>query len=117
MLVRSTNFLKKFSRIEIKFQFQGEEIFKELMAAGTTRNISIRIVENKPSHYVADLDTKELAAKGAAQVQSLDFNELMGGGILHTKFWVVDKKHLYLGSANMDYRALTQVMRPKVFMG
>eukprot|EP00057_Strongylocentrotus_purpuratus_P027660 XP_011682134.1 PREDICTED: phospholipase D3 isoform X2 [Strongylocentrotus purpuratus] len=89
--------------------FEGEEIFKELMAAGTTRNISIRIVENKPSHYIADLDTKELAAKGAAQVQSLDFNELMGGGILHTKFWVVDKKHLYLGSANMDYRALTQV--------
>lgn len=30
-------------------------------------------------------------------------------GVLHTKFWVVDKKHVYIGSANMDWRSLTQV--------
>ena len=30
-------------------------------------------------------------------------------GVLHTKFWVVDKKHIYIGSANMDWRSLTQV--------
>ncbi|EPB79928.1 phospholipase D domain protein [Ancylostoma ceylanicum] len=32
-----------------------------------------------------------------------------GGGILHTKSWAVDGKHLYVGSANFDWRALTQV--------
>lgn len=31
------------------------------------------------------------------------------GGVLHSKFWVVDGRHIYLGSANMDWRALTQV--------
>ncbi|XP_049754744.1 5'-3' exonuclease PLD4 isoform X3 [Elephas maximus indicus] len=31
------------------------------------------------------------------------------GGVLHSKFWVVDGRHLYLGSANMDWRSLTQV--------
>lgn len=30
-------------------------------------------------------------------------------GVLHTKFWIVDKTHVYLGSANMDWRSLTQV--------
>lgn len=30
-------------------------------------------------------------------------------GVLHTKFWVVDQTHFYLGSANMDWRSLTQV--------
>lgn len=30
-------------------------------------------------------------------------------GVLHTKFWVIDKKHVYIGSANMDWRSLTQV--------
>lgn len=30
-------------------------------------------------------------------------------GVLHTKFWIVDKKHVYIGSANMDWRSLTQV--------
>lgn len=31
------------------------------------------------------------------------------GGVLHSKFWVVDDKHVYVGSANMDWRSLTQV--------
>lgn len=31
------------------------------------------------------------------------------GGIVHTKLWVVDQKHLYVGSANMDWRSLSQV--------
>lgn len=30
-------------------------------------------------------------------------------GVLHSKFWIVDQKHVFIGSANMDWRALTQV--------
>ena len=30
-------------------------------------------------------------------------------GILHTKAWTVDGQHLYVGSANLDWRSLTQV--------
>lgn len=33
-------------------------------------------------------------------------------GVLHTKFWVVDQTHFYIGSANMDWRSLTQVCVP-----
>ena len=44
-----------------------------------------------------------------AEVRSLDFKRLIGAGILHTKMWLVDDKHFYLGSANMDWRSLTQV--------
>lgn len=43
-------------------------------------------------------------------MRNLDFNRLIGAGILHTKLWVVDGKHFYVGSANMDWRALTQVI-------
>lgn len=43
------------------------------------------------------------------QVRSLNFGKLMGGGVLHTKFWIVDQRHVYIGSANMDWRSLTQV--------
>lgn len=35
------------------------------------------------------------------------------GGIVHTKLWVVDQKHLYVGSANMDWRSLSQVKKKK----
>ena len=33
----------------------------------------------------------------------------MGAGILHTKMWLVDRKHFYVGSNNFDWRSLTQV--------
>ena len=42
-------------------------------------------------------------------MRSLNFAGLLGGGVLHTKLWLVDRTHVYVGSANMDWRALTQV--------
>lgn len=41
-------------------------------------------------------------------VRRVNFGRLTGG-ILHSKFWIVDRKHVFLGSANLDWRALTQV--------
>ena len=43
-----------------------------------------------------------------AEVRVVDVGRL-AGGVLHTKLWVVDGAHLYIGSANMDWRSLTQV--------
>lgn len=43
-----------------------------------------------------------------ADIRTVNMRELTSG-VLHTKFWVVDKKHIYIGSANMDWRSLTQV--------
>lgn len=43
-----------------------------------------------------------------ADIRTVNVKELTSG-VLHTKFWVVDKKHLFIGSANMDWRSLTQV--------
>lgn len=30
-------------------------------------------------------------------------------GHLHSSFWVIDKKHFYIGSASMDWRSLATV--------
>ncbi|XP_076313931.1 5'-3' exonuclease PLD3-like isoform X3 [Tachypleus tridentatus] len=89
--------------------WEGERVFQELLRAGSTRNISIRIAQNKPSKYQPNKDTEYLARKGAAKVRSVDFDRLMGAGVLHTKMWVIDNQHFYVGSANMDWRSLTQV--------
>lgn len=45
-----------------------------------------------------------------AEVREVDLKAVTGG-IVHTKLWVVDQKHFYLGSANMDWRSLSQVKR------
>uniref|UniRef100_K3X0S7 PLD phosphodiesterase domain-containing protein n=1 Tax=Globisporangium ultimum (strain ATCC 200006 / CBS 805.95 / DAOM BR144) TaxID=431595 RepID=K3X0S7_GLOUD len=39
-----------------------------------------------------------------------------GGGILHQKIWIFDKQHVYVGSANMDWKSLAQVMEVGVMM-
>ena len=44
-----------------------------------------------------------------AEVRTLDFSRLQGYGILHTKMWLIDRKHFYVGSANLDWRSFTQV--------
>lgn len=51
-----------------------------------------------------------------AQVRSLNFERLVGGGVLHTKYWMVDRKHVYIGSANTDWRSLAQVKEMGVYI-
>ncbi|KFM65948.1 Phospholipase D3, partial [Stegodyphus mimosarum] len=89
--------------------WQGDKIFSDLMKAGTERGIRIRIIQSEPTKSMPDYDTKELEVKGAAKVRSLDFKKMLGSGVLHTKMFLIDKKHFYIGSANMDWRSLTQV--------
>lgn len=85
---------------------KGEEVFQALLTAGLEQKINIRIAQNFPSQ---SQDTDILSQKGAAEVRSVNFPKLMGGGVLHTKLWIIDQEHFYVGSANMDWRALTEV--------
>ncbi|KAK7068336.1 catalytic activity protein [Halocaridina rubra] len=93
----------------IASSWQGEDVFHRLNTTGVYRNIAIRIAQNAPSRVSPQRDSNLLAESGAAKVRNLDFDSLVGGGVLHTKMWVVDGKHIYIGSANMDWRSLTQV--------
>ncbi|XP_043286812.1 5'-3' exonuclease PLD3-like isoform X2 [Venturia canescens] len=88
---------------------EGEDVFEALLEAGRDRNVAIKIAQNIPSQLSPNLDTEYLAKKAKAQVLSLNFAALLGGGVLHTKLWLIDRTHVYVGSANMDWRSLTQV--------
>ncbi|XP_004921723.1 5'-3' exonuclease PLD3 isoform X2 [Bombyx mori] len=88
---------------------EGEQVFQALYAAGAKRNIKLKIAQNWPTKSMPNIDTEYLVKKKAAQVRSLNFSKLLGSGVLHTKFWIVDRTHFYIGSANMDWRSLTQV--------
>ncbi|XP_016310945.1 phospholipase D3-like isoform X2 [Sinocyclocheilus anshuiensis] len=82
----------------------GKKVFNQLKQL-EPKGVKLKIAVNAPQPYIADTD--ELVATGA-EVRGVDLQSITGG-ILHTKLWVVDKKHMYLGSANMDWRSLTQV--------
>ncbi|KAK2891277.1 hypothetical protein Q8A67_013920 [Cirrhinus molitorella] len=82
----------------------GKKVFNQLKQL-EPNGVKLKIAVNAPQPYIADTD--ELVATGA-EVRGVDLQSITGG-ILHTKLWVVDKKHMYLGSANMDWRSLSQV--------
>ncbi|RLN52293.1 hypothetical protein BBJ29_002363 [Phytophthora kernoviae] len=56
------------------------------------------------------------AGKEKVDVRCWSGPEWYGSGILHQKIWVFDSQHVYVGSANMDWKSLAQVMEVGVVM-
>lgn len=71
--------------------------------------IKIQIVQTMPSQDFPNKDTSELAKYDNIDVRSVNMTSLVGSGIIHTKVWIVDNMHFYVGSANFDWRSLTEV--------
>uniref|UniRef100_A0A3B4ENP0 Phospholipase D3-like n=1 Tax=Pundamilia nyererei TaxID=303518 RepID=A0A3B4ENP0_9CICH len=83
---------------------QGRKVFEQLMKL-ESKGVKLQIAVNAPQQ--SNHDTADLAGTGA-EVREVDLKAITGG-IVHTKLWVVDQKHFYVGSANMDWRSLSQV--------
>ncbi|KAM5210099.1 5'-3' exonuclease PLD3 isoform 1-T1 [Hipposideros larvatus] len=92
---------------------QGEEVLRQLQTLAP-RGVKVRIAVSKPSGPQTQADLQTLLHSGA-EVRMVDMQKLTHG-VLHTKFWVVDQTHFYIGSANMDWRSLTQVKELGVVM-
>lgn len=92
-----------------------------------TRGVNIRILTAKQSQLetLDQLETTSLpsevqvlmdAAPQNVHVRCWSGPEWYGSGILHQKIWVFDEQHVYVGSANMDWKSLAQVMEVGVVM-
>ncbi|XP_062121112.1 5'-3' exonuclease PLD3 [Drosophila sulfurigaster albostrigata] len=86
----------------------GEELFQRLLSNGDAGKprLRIRIALNKSADSFWHADARIFGNYGAAQVVAI---RLPDEGALHSKLWIVDDQHFYLGSANMDWRSLTHV--------
>ncbi|CAK5083760.1 unnamed protein product [Meloidogyne enterolobii] len=91
--------------------FQGEKMFDALIGAGLDRGIQIKMVENAVAKDKGDNeDGTSLAKRGVLNRRVLDLQKIFNTGVMHSKVIVADNKHFYLGSANLDWRSLTQVI-------
>ncbi|KAL7646357.1 UNVERIFIED_CONTAM: hypothetical protein RMT77_003267 [Armadillidium vulgare] len=95
--------------IKMNSSWEGEAIFDHLLdIAKTKKEVKIRVTQNQPDPHFRQNDSKLLEKEGA-EIRSVDFDRILGAGVLHTKMWIVDDRNMYLGSANMDWQSLTQV--------
>jgi len=75
------------------------------------RGVHLRILQ--PHNFTGDgnAEIDNLATRYPQQVHITPVSTLAwyDGGIMHQKLWVFDGRSAYIGSANMDWRALAQV--------
>ncbi|XP_048259927.1 5'-3' exonuclease PLD3-like isoform X1 [Haliotis rufescens] len=87
----------------------GQLLFNTLMKIGKEQKVKIKIVQNIADKSQPQHDSEYLKEYAHAEVRNLNVTRLVGAGILHTKMWLIDRKSYYVGSANTDWRSLTQV--------
>ncbi|XP_058652162.1 inactive phospholipase D5 [Onychostoma macrolepis] len=79
---------------------QGQILLHQLMRL-QSRSVSLKVV----SGLTNSSELKALTKSGA-EVHYLNMKALIKGQ-LNSSFWVVDRKHMYIGSAGMDWRSLS----------
>jgi phospholipase D3/4 len=88
----------------------GQALYDALRAAAE-RDVIIRILQS-PGFSGEAQESDAIKADFPAQVSihPIEMGKWYGGGgIMHQKLWIVDRRHIYLGSANMDWRSIAQV--------
>lgn len=87
----------------------GMLVYNALLEAAL-RGVQVRMAINQYSQSQPDTDVRALVnASSNIQAEWVNMTQFFGAGIIHTKFFVVDSASFYVGSANFDWRSLTQV--------
>ncbi|XP_053713968.1 inactive phospholipase D5 isoform X1 [Synchiropus splendidus] len=80
---------------------QGQSLFQRLLGL-KSRGVRLKIT----SGLTNSAELKTLAAHNA-EVHFVNMTAFTRGG-LHSSFWVVDRTHIYVGSADMDWRSFSK---------
>ncbi|HLV33940.1 MAG TPA: phospholipase D-like domain-containing protein [Spirillospora sp.] len=86
----------------------GRRLF-EALADAAARSVRIRILQSPgfgdepEAHILLERFPQQV------EIRQIDMTDWYQAGIMHHKLWVFDRTSFYLGSANMDWRSLTQV--------
>ena len=88
----------------------GRNLFYALERAAK-RGVKIRIIHCstfEENEKIQDLSELKMY-KNQVEVRRINMKDWYDGGRMHLKIWIVDNKDIHMGSANMDWRSLTQV--------
>jgi len=88
----------------------GRALYDALRAAAM-RGVTIRILQSPGfSGQKQESDTLREEFPDRVSIRSIEMGKWYGGGgIMHQKIWIFDSRHVYVGSANMDWKSISQV--------
>ncbi|XP_011036686.1 PREDICTED: phospholipase D Z-like isoform X1 [Populus euphratica] len=95
---------------------QGSAVYNAIEDAAL-RNVSIRLLQHSGVYPDFTKEPTDLAS-GRPNVKSVTLllSKWWGSGIIHTKVWISDRKDVYIGSANNDWKSLTQVKEVGIYL-
>ncbi|XP_067314364.1 inactive phospholipase D5 isoform X1 [Pseudorasbora parva] len=89
--------------------YQGQYLFQRLLSL-KSRGVKLKIVSDQPN----STEVKSMSDRHA-EVRYVNMTALTRGRLL-SSFWVVDRKHIYIGSAGMSWKALSKLKELGVIM-
>ncbi|KAJ3679182.1 hypothetical protein LUZ60_017193 [Juncus effusus] len=94
----------------------GGQVYQSLVNAAD-RKVNIRIIQHSGVYPSYDQEASDLAS-GKLNVKNVTLllGDFYGSGIIHAKVWVSDNKDIYIGSANNDWKSLTQVKELGIYL-
>ncbi|KAI4890966.1 hypothetical protein NFI96_031552, partial [Prochilodus magdalenae] len=96
--LNSTDLKSRFPQVK-----QGPLLLKRLMDLKAQR-VNLKVASGMPNN--SSIPELKLLCNNGANVHYLNMTTLTKGE-LHSSFWVVDRRHMYIGSAGMDWRSLS----------
>ncbi|KAB2620259.1 phospholipase D Z-like [Pyrus ussuriensis x Pyrus communis] len=81
------------------------------------RNVSIRLLSHSGVYPDYTTEPSNLAS-GRPNVKNVTllFSKWWGSGVVHAKVWISDRRDVYIGSANNDWKSLTQVKELGIYL-
>ncbi len=84
-----------------------EDIINSVKSAAG-RGVKIRIIVDSGFYSNSDKSIDELTGTGNIEIKKIPLSNL-AGGVMHAKYFIVDNNTVFLGSQNMDWRALIHI--------
>ncbi|KAK9027175.1 hypothetical protein V6N11_067018 [Hibiscus sabdariffa] len=95
---------------------QGSDVYTALEHAAD-RDVDIRLLQHSGVYPDYTKEPSSLAS-GRPNVKSVTLllEKWWGSGIVHAKVWISDNRDVYIGSANNDWKSLTQVKEVGIYL-
>ncbi len=85
-----------------------EPVIREVEAAAA-RGVRVRIIAEKKFSATYPETLNRLRTAPHTEVRLLDVLSILGSGVQHAKYFVVDEVDVFVGSQNWDWRALSHI--------